>query len=95
MPVVFFITHPDVRDRSERPGSRLAAQCARAIPRMQAMAALSVNRWKLFTVQQDIDEVRPSYAETGALVKADANPACTVCGGKGWPHGWGAIIRDR
>lgn len=36
-------------------------------------------------MQQDIDEVRPNYAETEAPVKADADPACTVCGGKGWP----------
>jgi hypothetical protein len=38
---------------------------------------------KLFVVQQDIDEVRRSYPETQASVKADADPACTVCGGKG------------
>jgi len=44
-------------------------------------------------VQQDIDEVRPSYAETETSVKAGADPACTVRGGKGWPHGWDAITR--
>jgi hypothetical protein len=50
--------------------------------------------WKLFTVQQDIDEVRRSYAETEAPVKADADPACTVCGGKAWHRGWDAITRE-
>jgi len=54
----------------------------------------ALNWWKLFSVQQDIDEVRRSYAETEATVKADADPACTVCGGKGWHHGWDAITRD-
>ena len=49
--------------------------------------SVALNWWKLFTVQQDIDEVRRSYAETEATVKADADPACTVCGGKRWHHG--------
>jgi hypothetical protein len=57
--------------------------------------SVALNWWKLFTVQQDIDEVRPSYAETEAPVKADADPACTVCGGKGWHHGWDGITRKR
>jgi hypothetical protein len=55
---------------------------------------VALNWWKLFTVQQDIDEVRRSYAEAEATVKANADPACTVCGGKGWHHGWEAITRD-
>jgi len=49
--------------------------------------SVALNWWKLFTVQQDIDKVRRSYAETEATVKADADPACTVCGGKRWQHG--------
>ena len=36
--------------------------------------SVALNWWKLFTVQQDIDEVRRSYAETEATVKADADP---------------------
>jgi hypothetical protein len=55
---------------------------------------VALNWWKLFTVQQDIDKVRRSYAEAEATVKADADPACTVCGGKGWHHGWDAITGD-
>ena len=54
----------------------------------------ALNWWKLFAVQQDIDEVRRSYAETEATVKAGASPACTVCGGRGWHHGWDAITRE-
>jgi hypothetical protein len=42
---------------------------------------------KLFTVQQDINEIRAAY-DTEASVKADADPACAICGGKGWHHGW-------
>jgi hypothetical protein len=38
--------------------------------------------------------MRRSCAETEATVKADADPACTVCGGKGWPYGRDAITRD-
>jgi hypothetical protein len=49
---------------------------------------------KLRTVQQDIDTVRAAYAETEITVKADADPACTVCGGKGWHWGWLSLTRD-
>jgi len=39
-------------------------------------------------VQQNLDELRRAYAESEASVKADADPACTICGGNGWHWGW-------
>jgi hypothetical protein len=45
---------------------------------MVQFGGYSVAGWKLFTLQQDIDEVCRSYAETKPTVKADADPACTV-----------------
>jgi hypothetical protein len=59
------------------------------------ISPVALNWWKLFTLQQDIDEVRRSGAETETTVKADADPLAPVCGGKGWHHGWDAITRDR
>jgi hypothetical protein len=49
---------------------------------------------KLFVVQQDLNQVRAAYAETEATVKTDADPACTICGGKGWHDGWDAATLD-
>jgi hypothetical protein len=49
---------------------------------------------KLIAVQQDINQVRAATAETEATVKADADPECTICGGKGWHDGWDAVTRD-
>ncbi|MBV8894407.1 MAG: hypothetical protein JO266_20935 [Acidobacteria bacterium] len=43
---------------------------------------------KVVTVQQNLDELRRAYAESEASVKADADPACTICGGNGWHWGW-------
>jgi hypothetical protein len=34
------------------------------------------------------------YAGTESSVKADADPDCTVCGGKGWHWGWLSLTRD-
>ena len=48
---------------------------------------VALNWGKLFTVQQDIDKVRRSYTEAEATVEANADLACTVCGGKRWQHG--------
>ena len=49
---------------------------------------------KRIAVRQDINQVRAAYAETEATVKADADPDCTICGGKGWHDGWDAVTRD-
>jgi hypothetical protein len=49
---------------------------------------------KLIAVQQNLDELRRAYAESEALVKADADPVCTICGGNGWHWGWLGIERD-
>ena len=49
---------------------------------------------KPVTVRQDINQLLATYAETEATVKADADPACTICGGTGWHWGWYAATRD-
>ena len=49
---------------------------------------------KRIAVRQDINQLLATYAETEATVKADADPACTICGGKGWHDGWDAVTRD-